>query len=138
MSLEVGEHVSEAAGEALVRFLTKCADVVVWLAVIPGQGGHDHINERSQDYWVAQFADAGFIAFDLIRPEIWYDARGAVGYRENVLVFANAAGQKAHQLEVRPFLASVVHPLLCDSERDPQNYSLLVVAKIHLITSNAD
>jgi 2-polyprenyl-3-methyl-5-hydroxy-6-metoxy-1,4-benzoquinol methylase len=46
MSLEVAEHLAPANSEAFVDTLTKMADIILFSAAVPGQGGAEHINER--------------------------------------------------------------------------------------------
>ena len=115
LCLEVVEHLNEEAGFRLVDALTNVAPVIVFSAAIPGQGGDGHINERWQSYWVCQFEQRGFKAFDLIRPLVWYDQSVAFWYRQNILIFiSNTAismlncGEETSSL----FIADVVHPEL--------------------------
>lgn len=129
LCLEVGEHISADAGGRLVEFLCGSADVVLWSAAIPGQGGHSHINEQYQDYWVGKFRQQDFAAFDLVRPEIWTNEKVSVWYRQNSLIFANRQGQETHGLSPAPFVASVVHPELFERDRDPRNYSLTTILR---------
>jgi len=85
--LEVAEHLPPAAAAPLVAALTRHADLVFFSAAPPGQGGHDHRNERSYDAWRADFAARGFVALDCIRPRIRGDARIAPWYRYNPLLY---------------------------------------------------
>jgi SAM-dependent methyltransferase len=121
--LEVVKHVADEVGRRLVSFLCASADVVVWSAAVPGQGGYGHINERSQDYWVKIFAGHGFEGYDLIRPQIWDEQRIAPYYRQNILIFGNAAGQKKHGLTFAPYIAAIVHPEILAMRCNPKNYS---------------
>jgi hypothetical protein len=57
---EVGEHLSPAAGANLVTQVCRAADLVVWSAAIPGQGGEGHVNERPEEYWAELFRASGF------------------------------------------------------------------------------
>jgi SAM-dependent methyltransferase len=124
LCLEVAEHVEQEVALKLVDYLCASADVVLWSAAIPGQGGYGHINERYQGFWVDQFGTRGFEAFDLIRPHVWMDERVSWWYRQNLLVFASAQGRRLHSLTAHPFVASLVHPYLYDRARNPRNYSL--------------
>jgi hypothetical protein len=129
MCLEVGEHLAPPVAARCVEFLCQSANVVLWSAAIPGQGGHEHINEQYQDAWIERFASHGFAAFDLIRPRIWMDDRVSWWYQQNMLVFANDAAQVRHGLEPQPFMATVVHPALHDRTRDPRNFGLREILK---------
>jgi len=49
ISLEVGEHLSDAASRTFVKNLTDASSVVLFSATIPGQGGVDHKKEQWTD-----------------------------------------------------------------------------------------
>jgi hypothetical protein len=61
--------------------------VIVFSAAPPGQGGHDHVNERSYDYWRALFYRRGYLALDYLRPLILADAMIDPWYRYNTLLY---------------------------------------------------
>lgn len=99
-SLEVGEHLPQAASQGLVASLTKHADIVVFSAAVPGQGGEFHINERPLSFWQGLFAEHGYRAFDCLRP-VLKDAAGVEPwYRYNSVVYANDEGRKKLPPEV--------------------------------------
>lgn len=127
--LEVAEHIPEASAGCLLDSLTAAADVVVFSAAIPGQGGYEHVNERFQQDWVDRFAARGYQAFDLIRPEVWTDSRVSVWYRQNLLVFARLEAVKRHALQPVPFVASIVHPEIYLAKLDPRSWSLRQIGK---------
>ncbi|MEJ1973670.1 MAG: methyltransferase domain-containing protein [Lacunisphaera sp.] len=68
--LKVAEHIPPAASEVLVQNLARHGDRILFSAAVPGQGGHNHINERSPEYWRELFARQGYRAFDLVRPRV--------------------------------------------------------------------
>jgi len=86
--IELAEHLTPESGDKLIDFLTSHADLVLFSAAIPGQGGTGHINEREQSYWYKKFLLAGFECFDLIRPQIWTDENVNVIYKQNILLYA--------------------------------------------------
>jgi SAM-dependent methyltransferase len=88
LSIEVAEHLSPAAGDRLVEFLTDHADAVLFSAAIPGQGGTGHVNEQPQAYWCDRFARRGFECFDLVRPRVWDAPEINVIYKQNMLLYA--------------------------------------------------
>jgi Methyltransferase domain len=92
-SLEVAEHLPAAAGPTFVEHLCGLADVVVFSAAQPGQGGENHINERPVSYWADLFRSHGYVAFDCIRPAMRTNDAIAPWYRYNTVVYANAVGQ---------------------------------------------
>jgi SAM-dependent methyltransferase len=116
LSMEVAEHLPEAASRVLVRTLTELAPVVLFSAALPGQGGIDHVNEQWPAYWAERFAERGFRAIDCLRGPLWLDETVEWWYRQNALLFASdealaayprlrAAADQAPR-DVRP----LVHP----------------------------
>lgn len=88
ISLEVAEHLTAAAGERLVSYLTEHADLVLFSAAIPGQGGVGHINEQWPSYWAKKFSTHRFMPFDLLRPAICGDQLIKSWYRQNSVLYA--------------------------------------------------
>jgi SAM-dependent methyltransferase len=86
-SFEVAEHLPASSAKDFVSSLCKLGDAVVFAAAIPGQGGTQHINERWPSYWIAHFKAQGFVCFDVLRGDLWYDERVEWWYRQNVMVF---------------------------------------------------
>ena len=69
-SLEVAEHLPASAADAFVSTLTRHADVVLFSAAPPFQGGEGHINEQPYEYWREKFAACGYRMFDFVRPRL--------------------------------------------------------------------
>jgi SAM-dependent methyltransferase len=88
LCLEVAEHVSAEIAGSLVKDLTSLAPVIAFSAAIPGQRGTHHVNEQWPEYWAVQFRDAGFLAFDPIRPRVRSNASVELWYRQNLVVYA--------------------------------------------------
>ncbi len=86
LCLEVAEHLSPTAGDRLVELLTAAADVVVFSAAVPGQGGDHHLNEQWPDYWQQRFEAQGFSFEDVLRAEFWDDGEIEWWYRQNMFV----------------------------------------------------
>lgn len=99
-SLEVGEHLPEAASEGLVASLTAHADRVLFSAAVPGQGGEFHVNEKPLSFWQDLFAARGYTAFDYARPRLRQAEGVEPWYRYNTVLYANADGQKGLPQEV--------------------------------------
>jgi len=87
VSLEVGEHLAEAASARLVENLTRAANVVLFSAALPGQEGTHHINEQWPEFWEGLFAERGFARLDPFRRRIWQDPRVAWYYQQNLTLF---------------------------------------------------
>jgi SAM-dependent methyltransferase len=86
--LEVAEHLPEQAADTLIETLCANADVVLFSAAPPGQGGLSHINEQPFDYWEEKFASRGYVADISIRKDLpvalkWW-------YRNNMAIFRKA------------------------------------------------
>ncbi len=93
VSLEVAEHLPPTRGESFIADLCALADLVLFSAAIPGQGGTHHINERWPSHWAGLFADHGYRPLDVIRPRLWSERRIPFWYRQNVFIYANDSGR---------------------------------------------
>jgi SAM-dependent methyltransferase len=87
MSLEVAEHVAGQFADQFVKNITAHADLVLFGAAIPYQGGFRHINEQWPSYWAEKFANQGFRCFDLVRSLIWTRDDVFFWYKQNCLVY---------------------------------------------------
>jgi hypothetical protein len=101
--LELAEHLPEAQSEPLVRFLTSCADVVLFSASIPGQPSPYHINEQPPAYWRRLFGERGFRTYDCIRPHILDNKEIPYWYRQNIILFASESSAAARGIGSEPF-----------------------------------
>jgi len=111
ISLEVAEHLPPDRAAGFVQDLTRIAPAVLFSAAIPGQGGTYHLNERWQDYWVAEFAKHDYALHDVIRPRIWDQPEVELWYRQNTLLFLHRDHPAAPALSAPlPQPVSVVHP----------------------------
>lgn len=110
MSVEVAEHLPADCADWLAATLTSHADVALFSAAIPHQGGNGHINEQWPGYWRDRFAAHGFALFDLLRGRLWEDTRVARWYRQNLFLYAT--GDAAAHLRDVPVVSplAVVHP----------------------------
>lgn len=104
-SLEVAEHLPEHRARPFVAALTRLADVVLFSAAIPGQGGKHHVNEQWQSYWVRLFNELGYGAQDIIRPKIWGNKSVRSWYKQNCIVFVRG---KTNDRSLEHY--DIVHP----------------------------
>jgi len=88
-SLEVAEHLPRSGSEAFISSLATHADLVLFSAATPGQGGENHINERPPLFWQGVFAKMGFEAYDVVRPAFRTDNSVEPWYRFNTVLYAN-------------------------------------------------
>jgi hypothetical protein len=118
--LEVAEHLSEAASDLLVENLARAADVVVFSAAIPGQGGTDHRNEQPPGYWVTKFQRHGFCVDATFRFNFWNLPEVSFYYSQNMMIFARERALCQVPLAVSTSFSygatplHVVHPRLVD------------------------
>jgi SAM-dependent methyltransferase len=116
ISMEVGEHIDAARADGFVGNIVRHADVAVFSAAAPFQGGIHHINEQWPSYWARKFAEHRYRCFDFLRWRIWNDKRISTWYRQNLLIFANEtrtgliARLEAQQKHSVPETLSVIHP----------------------------
>ncbi|MBZ2163615.1 sulfotransferase domain-containing protein [Alteromonas stellipolaris] len=129
ITLEVAEHLPEKAANSFINKIVATADLVLFSAAIPYQGGHGHVNENWLSYWQGKFNNVGFTAIDLLRPEIWNNQKVCWWYRQNIIVFIK--NDKLGRLPVgtsinRP--VDIVHPeqflVSVHRERTNRFYSL--------------
>jgi len=103
LCLEVGEHLTPAAGEELVSWLCRHCERVVWSAAIPMQGGVNHINEQWQSYWEGLFHARGFYPSLEIRAKVWNNNKVQPYYAQNIITYSPEASGVTGVLDV-------VHP----------------------------
>ncbi len=120
LSLEVAEHLSAKRAHSFVEELCNIANIVLFSAAIPGQGGTHHINEQWQSYWVKKFNENNFSAYDVVRPKIWNDPKISFWYKQNILLFIN--NDIVSDLELQkniPFITDIIHPEQYLIKHDP-------------------
>lgn len=87
--LEVAEHIPTAHAGNLCRLLSNVAPILVFTAAPPGQGGHLHVNNQPQSYWINLFSKNGMEhdpkAVERIRNV--FGGRMLSDYDENLMVF---------------------------------------------------
>lgn len=85
--LEVAEHLPASRADSFVHDLCQLADVVIFSAAVPGQGGTHHINEQWPSYWIPLFEKNGFAPLDCLRHQLWNNPRVAWWYAQNIFAF---------------------------------------------------
>jgi SAM-dependent methyltransferase len=84
--LEVAEHLPPQRGPGLIEDLTSAADIVLFSAAVPGQGGYGHINEQPHEFWIELFEENRFAITRILQRQIAGDDRVAWWYQKNLLV----------------------------------------------------
>jgi SAM-dependent methyltransferase len=128
--LEVAEHLPESSAKGFIQSLTNHADVIMFSAALPGQGGQNHINEQWPSYWQEHFNNCGFEMIDFFRFKIWDNTKIEYWYKQNLFLVV----KKGHSLsESNSKLAySLVHPELLNLVHEQyQNKILLMKTKIN-------
>jgi len=113
ISTEVAEHLPKEHAATFIANVAQAADLVLFSAAIPYQGGAGHVNENWVEYWARMFFALGFQAFDILRPRFWNEAAIRSYYRQNLLVFArNEAAARLTAAGIAPTAMplSLVHP----------------------------
>jgi 2-polyprenyl-3-methyl-5-hydroxy-6-metoxy-1,4-benzoquinol methylase len=87
---EVAEHLPAAFAGVLAQSILRHGRDVAFSAAQPGQGGVDHINEQTSEYWIACFTQQGAVfdrdATDALR-RAFRDREVVWWLPRNVLVF---------------------------------------------------
>ena len=87
---EVVEHINEAHLENLLSSLVT-GKFILMTHALPGQGGHHHVNEQPDEYWIAHMARRGcnLLEEDTRRIRAIAEAEGAKYLKRSALMFAN-------------------------------------------------
>lgn len=85
--LEVAEHLPDEHSDNLINILTQHADIILFSAAIPGQGGQYHVNEQYPFYWQKKFNKMGFSACDILRDKFWNNKNVEWWYKQNMLLY---------------------------------------------------
>ncbi len=94
-SLEVAEHLPAASAETFVASLCRHADMVLFSAAPPGQGGENHVNEQPYDYWRGLFRRQGFAMYDPVRRAVLHQDEVKAWYRYNTFLYLREESQPA-------------------------------------------
>jgi SAM-dependent methyltransferase len=86
LCLEVAEHLSENAAEALIENLIGLGDIIIFSAAVINQGGQNHINEQHFDYWIEKFDKKGFVFYDIFRKQFWNNRSINWWYKQNMFL----------------------------------------------------
>lgn len=96
ISMEVAEHLHKESANTFVESLCSAADIVLFSAAHPGQGGDGHINEQPMTYWTSKFDKHGFLPIE-IRQLFVGNEDIESWYRENIVLYVREA--KIHGVE---------------------------------------
>ncbi len=86
LCLEVAEHIEERASDDFIASIIKHADMILFSAAIPLQGGQYHVNEQWPQYWQEKFWKHGYSFYDIFRPKFWNNEKVEPWYRQNMFL----------------------------------------------------
>ncbi len=89
LCLEVVEHLSPAAVDTIIQSLVSLGKKIVFSAAVPFQGGQNHINEQTIDYWQEKFSAHGYHFYDVFRKAFWNNAEVDWWYKQNMFLVAH-------------------------------------------------
>lgn len=112
LCLEVAEHLPRDAGPVLIRSLTRHADVIIFSAAVPRQGGQGHVNCQWPEYWQRLFNSEGYACDDQVRWSIWALDETEPWYRQNIFVAKRDARAGSE-----PRILPVLHPEMLEHLR---------------------
>ena len=114
--LEVAEHLPVEAAENLVRSLINHADVIMFSAAVPGQGGQHHINEQWPVYWKNIFSNYNYVMLDFFRYSIWNNEKVERWYRQNLFLVV----KEGHSLDAgyNKDAIALIHPELFEAIKE--------------------
>lgn len=110
--MEVAEHIDSAASRVCVDSICRHADVVLFGAAIPLQGGFRHVNEQWQSFWKSLFEQNGYRAFDIVRPLVWSRRDIHYFYRQNALVYVKETAHDLVRAAETALLEAARHPIV--------------------------
>lgn len=110
ISMEVAEHLPEHAADTFVDTLTNHANIILFSAAIPNQGGQYHINEQWPNYWNEKFKRKGFQAFDILRSEFWENEKVSWWYRQNMILYVKKGEETFKEFTPSTTILPYVHP----------------------------
>jgi SAM-dependent methyltransferase len=99
ISLEVAEHLSPTSADLFVANLTRHADIILFSAAVPGQGGTHHVNEQWPEFWQERFQTRDYLLIDCLRDRFWNNRTIPSCYRQNMMLYA-----RRRTVETRPEL----------------------------------
>lgn len=97
LSLEVAEHIPERSADIFIDNICKSADIVLFSAAHPGQGGDGHINEQPIEYWIEKFYSHHYVPIE-IRSNFQFDNEVESWYKENIVLYVTE--EQSHEVRI--------------------------------------
>lgn len=116
LCLEVAEHLPMDFSDTLIWSIVDHAEVILFSAAIPGQGGQNHLNEQWPSYWAHKFSKHGYVFLDLIRPLIWDNPNVDYWYKQNIFLVVKSSHELAKKYPSN--CLALVHPELLSRKEE--------------------
>lgn len=100
VSFEVAEHLPESLADNYVGVISQFSPVVIMSAATVGQGGLDHVNEQSREYWIEKMQRRGFDYDEQTSRQVraeWAGMGVASWYVNNTMIFRRRMPQVTDQ-----------------------------------------
>lgn len=101
------EFLPEVRAVPVVDWLTKCSDLILFSAAVPGQQGVGHVNSAGSRYWGELFDVFGYRRYDVLRRRIIHDGRIPWWHRQNLVLYSRDGSPLEKELRRKaldPFL----------------------------------
>jgi 2-polyprenyl-3-methyl-5-hydroxy-6-metoxy-1,4-benzoquinol methylase len=111
ISLEVIEHLNPNCEDQFLDNLVKHGDHILFSGAIVNQGGQNHLNERSVNYWNEKFKKLGFQCYDIVRNNFWDNQDVEFWYKQNMFLYSKVNLDFAKPIEK---ISEYIHPELLE------------------------
>jgi len=101
--LEVAEHLRPEAAGIIVDTLCNLSNTILFSAALPKQGGQNHINEQSFNYWEKLFNDKGYLWKDVFREKIWMNKNIEWWYKQNMFLIEKIDDKPIQQNSINDY-----------------------------------
>lgn len=110
--LEVAEHLPRERAKTFIGNLVRHADIVLFSAAIPHQGGTYHVNEQYPSYWKKIFEAFNFSLCDCVRNHFWNDEKINEYYKQNIFIYckSNLEQEILEKFKHEETPVDIVHP----------------------------
>lgn len=88
---EVLEHLELSQALNMLKYMCECADLILFSAAIPRQGGLGHINEQRHSFWHQKFANQGYKFYDGFKIEILMNSKIDYWFIQNLFIYYSPA-----------------------------------------------
>lgn len=129
LSLEVGEHIPRSHEETFLNNLHRHNTVGIVLSwAVEGQGGHGHVNERSNQHIRNYFRSRGYVADIITERRLRESVTNCSWFRNTIMVFRRTSREVGFGIPVAEIrrLVGHDHPVIlelgCNDGSDTQRF----------------